>query len=97
MYTATMNYPVKQKSLEDFIRLWEEGILNLAAAQPGFVRMQLLTRDSEALAIGSWTDRSHAENFMSKGAFKKLMHGAKDMLSGNPKPTIWKLSAYAGA
>ena len=95
MYTATMIYPVKQESMEDFINLWEEKILNLAITQAGFVRMQLLTRDKEVMAIGTWTEKDHAEAFMAKGAFKDLMAAVKGLLTSDPKPTIWTLSAYA--
>ena len=95
MYTATMIYPVKQESIEDFISIWEEKVLNLAINQDGFVRMQLLTREGEAQAIGTWTEKSHAEAFMAAGPFKNLMATVKDMLNGEPKPTIWTLSLYA--
>ncbi len=95
MYTATMVYPVKEEFAEDFTRIWGKNILNMAIDQPGFVRMQLLTRDGEAMALGTWTDKSHAENFMTLGLFKKLMTAVKDMLDGDPKPTIWNLSSYA--
>jgi quinol monooxygenase YgiN len=96
MYTATMNYKIIPESMEDFISLWEENILNLAIKQPGFIRMQLLTRDSEAMAIGTWTEKTHAENFMALGVFKNLMSRIKHLLSGEPKPIIWTLSAFAG-
>ena len=95
MYTATMIYPVKQESMDDFVRHWEEKILNLAIQQAGYVRMQLLTREGEAQAIGTWTEKSHAENFMALGPFKNLMTAVKEMLDGEPRPTIWNLSSYA--
>ncbi len=95
MYTATMVYPVKEEFMEDFIRLWGKSIQNLAIDQPGYVRMQLLTREGEAMALGTWTEKSHAEDFMALGAFKNLMAAIKDMLNGDPKPTIWNLSSYA--
>ncbi|MCK5250719.1 MAG: hypothetical protein KAJ98_12185 [Spirochaetaceae bacterium] len=95
MYTATMNYPVKQESMEDFVSLWEEKIMNLAINQAGYVRMQLLTREGEALAIGTWTEKSHAENFMALGPFKNLMAAVKGMLNGEPRPTIWNQALYA--
>ena len=95
MYTATTNYPVKQESMEDFVNLWQEKILNLAITQAGFVRMQLLTREGEVMAIGTWTEKSHAEAFMAMGPFKDLMSAVKGLLTGDPKPTIWELSAYA--
>lgn len=95
MYTATMIYPVKQDATGDFVKIWEEKILNLAKGQTGFVRMQLLTRDKEIMAIGTWTEKSHAEAFMALGSFKELMAAVKDLLTADPKPTIWNLSAYA--
>ncbi len=95
MYTATMIYPVKQESIEDFVSLWEEKVLNLAIRQSGFVRMQLLIRDGEAMAMGTWTEKDKAEKFMALGPFKELMDSVKDMLSGNPAPTIWNLAAFA--
>lgn len=90
-----MIYPVNEKSMEDFGNLWEEKILNLAIKQPGFVRMQLLVREGEAMAIGTWADKTNAEAFMALGPFKNLMTSVKDMLTGNPSPTIWNLTTYA--
>ena len=57
--------------------------------------MQLLTREGEALALGTWTEKSHAENFMALGPFKNLMAAIKGILDGDPKPTIWNLISYA--
>ncbi len=94
MYTATMIYPVKEESMKEFTSLWEKNIMNLAINQQGFVRMQLLTRENEAMALGTWTEKNHAEAFMAQGPFKKLMADVKDLLSGEPKPTIWNLSSF---
>lgn len=95
MYTATMIYPVKSESIQDFVSLWEEKIMNLAIKQTGFIRMQLLIRDGEAMALGTWTDKSNAEAFMALGPFKDLMNAVSGMLTGDPAPTIWDLAAYA--
>ncbi len=95
MYTATMIYPVKNESMEEFINLWEDMILNQAIRQPGFVHMQLLTRDAQAMAIGCWTEKKYAEEFMALGPFKKLMDEVERFLTDKPKPTIWTQSAYA--
>ncbi len=93
-YTATMHYPVEPKMLEEFVRLWEERILRLAQTQPGFVRMQLLTRFDEALAMGTWQTKKHAEAFMSLGPFRGLMASLKGILTGAPKPIVWDLAAF---
>ena len=95
MYTATMNYPVKPDAMEDFVALWEEKVLDLAIRQEGFVRMQILTRENEAMAMGTWDDKSSAEAFMTLGPFKRLMEAAKEYLSGDPRPTVWSLAAFA--
>ena len=97
MYTATMLYPVKSEFMEDFVGLWEDKILNLAITREGFVRMQLLTGEDEALAIGTWKDKTFAEQFMALGPFKDLMAAVGEYLRGNPAPTVWNLAAYASS
>ncbi len=94
MYTATMLYPVKQEAMDDFVRFWKEKVLNLAVEQQGFIRMQLLVREKEAMAMGTWADKEAAEAFMGLGPFKDLMAAVTTMLSGNPQPTIWDLRAF---
>ena len=94
MYTATMVYPVKDGSMGDFVSIWKEKILDLAVAQKGFVRMQLLQREGEAMAMGTWEDKDAAEAFMALGPFKELMADVEGMLDGDPKPTIWSLAAF---
>jgi len=96
MYTATMIYPIRNEFMEDFVGIWENRVLRLAVGQPGFVRMQLLTREDEAMAIGTWKDKKYAEDFMALGPFKELMEAIGPMLTSDPKPTIWNLATFAG-
>ncbi len=93
MYTATMNYPVNNSSMQEFIDIWKKDVFELAKNQPGFAGMQLLVRDDQAMAIGSWEDKQNAEDFMATGVFKNLMEKVKPLLAGNPVPTIWNLEA----
>ena len=90
-----MTYTVITDSMDDFVGLWEEKVMNLAIKQNGFIRMQLLVRDGEAMAMGTWTEQSKAEEFMALGPFKNLMASAKEMLTKDPTPTIWNLAAFA--
>ena len=97
LYTATMIYPLRPEKVDEFARLWDTEVLELAKHQPGFVRMQLMTRESEAMAMGTWKSKSHAEAFMALGVFQSLMSASEDFLTGSPKPTIWSLVAFASA
>lgn len=96
MYTATMVYSVKTDSIPEFVRTWNEKILKLAVKQPGFVRMLLITREGEAMAMGTWEDKESAERFMALGPFKNLMRTVKNCLTADPIPKIWTLEAFAG-
>ncbi len=95
MYTATMIYPVKEESMKRFVEIWKEKVLSLAAGQEGFIRMQLLVRAGEAMAIGTWAEKDAAEKFMALGPFKALMAAVGTLLSGTPRPTIWNLEAFS--
>ncbi len=97
MYTATMNYLFKKESFDGACELWEQKVLGLAAAQPGFVRMQLLVRPPEAMAIGTWEDESYAQAFMQTGVFKDLMETLQPYLETDPKARIWNLLYFKEA
>ena len=94
MYTATMRYALKTESFGEFCRLWESEVLAQAKTASGFVRMQLLAANPEALAIGTWKEKQHAEKFMQTGVFKKLMEKTAPMLVSQPVPELWTLEAY---
>jgi len=95
MYTATMRYVLKAESFGEFCRIWEADILAQARTAPGFVRMQLLAANPEALAIGTWKEKQYAEKFMQTGVFKKLMEKITPLLVSQPAPELWNLAAYA--
>lgn len=97
MYTATMRYVLKTESFGEFCRIWESDVLAAARHAPGFVRMQLLAANPEALAIGTWKEKQYAEKFMQTGVFKSLMEKISPMLASQPVPELWNLAAFGEA
>lgn len=97
MYTATMTYRFKEEGFDRACKLWEQKILKLAAAQPGFVRMQFLVSPPEAVAIGTWEDESYAQAFMRTGVFKGLMESLRPHIDGDPRSKVWNLLYFKEA
>ncbi len=93
MHTVTMNYPVKDKSIKEFVDVWKKDVFEPAKKQPGLISMQLLVKDNTAMAIGCWEEKKNAEDFMATGVFKSLMDKIKPLLSGTPVPEVWTLEA----
>lgn len=98
MYTAVMEYHFKKEQFVNACETWNSEVIDLAKKQPGFVRMQLMTRDGEyALAIGTWAKQEDAQNFMKTGIFKDLLEKFAEILVETPSPTIWETIYYAEA
>jgi len=95
MYTATMTYNFRPGSFEEGCKVWEEEVFNLAKEQPGFIRMQLLVKPPQALAMGTWSSNSCARKFMETGVFKRLMARLETMVVSRPEQTIWDLKLFA--
>jgi hypothetical protein len=96
MYTAVMEYHFKPEYFAQACQIWQEEIMDLAQQQPGFVRMQFLTREKEyALAIGTWQAAEDAQAFMRTGIFIKLLEKFSEMLVAKPTPQIWQTQYYA--
>lgn len=95
MYTATMEYYFKPENLEKISQLWKDKVMVLAEKQPGFVRMQFLTSGEGAMAIGTWKNKSDAEEFMKTGVFKDLMQVLSELLTNPPVPKIWDLRYFS--
>lgn len=94
MYTATMQYHFKPGCINRGVELWKEEILEHAALQPGFVRMQLLVAGEDAMAIGTWEAQADAQAFMQTGVFQSLLARLEDMLAERPVPRVWDLRLY---
>ncbi len=94
MYTATMRYEFKSGHGAEGAEAWKDIVLARAASAPGLVRMQLLTSESTALAVGTWQEKHFAEDFMRTGVFKELMEAIEPMLRSKPAPELWTLTAF---
>ncbi|HBD95620.1 MAG: hypothetical protein A2015_11210 [Spirochaetes bacterium GWF1_31_7] len=97
MYTATMRYVFKSDFFMEGCRIWNDTVMIKAIGTPGLVRMQLLTGKSEALAVGTWEDKSFAEQFMQSGVFKVLLEKLSGMLISDPIPEQWNLTYFYGS
>lgn len=95
MYAATMSYHVVDGAMDDFVAIWDEKVLQIAKKQPGFVMMQLLVREGEALAQGTWESKKHAEAFMALGPFKELMGAITGLLTDQPVPLVYERALFA--
>lgn len=94
MYTATMRYEFKEDAFDEACGLWRTTVLEEAKKAPGLVRIQLLTAKPAALAIGTWKEKSFAEDFMRTGVFKRLMEKLRPLCASEPKSEIWKLDQF---
>lgn len=97
MYTATMEYTFRPEAFDQACQIWREVVLDAAARQPGFVRMQFLTSQPGALAIGTWQDKASAEAFMRTGVFKVLMDRIESLCAARPQPRTWELAWFREA
>jgi quinol monooxygenase YgiN len=95
MYTATMVYHFKDDSFDNACEIWKHEIIEHAAAQQGFVRMQFLVARPRAMAIGTWVDNDAARRFMETGVFKRLMAQVQGMVVEQPHQTVWDLKYFA--
>jgi len=96
MYTATMLYTFKTSNFPEACAIWQRVVFERAQKQAGFVRMQFLTNCPEAMAIGTWQDKSFAEAFMQTGVFRELMAQLESHCSALPMPKVWHLECFAG-
>ena len=92
-----MNYRFKPEVFDEACSLWEHHVFDSARKQAGFVRMQLLVDTPQAMAIGTWRNKSDAEAFMQTGVFKKLMAAIEGYCDGQPTPHIWELRNFSEA
>ena len=96
MYTATMRYNFTEEGFQEGCALWKTIVFNAAQKAPGLVRMQFLTAQPTALAIGTWKGKKHAEDFMKTGVFKELKDALEGKLVSEPAPELWVLESFWG-
>ncbi len=94
MYTATMEYQFKPGCLQQALEIWKKLVLPAAQGREGLHRMILLTQGNDRiLAMGIWSDKPYAEEFMKTGIFKTLMEHLEGLLVKDPEPRFWTLEA----
>ena len=84
MYNAQITYKFKEGKLEEGIQIWKEGVYNKIIDAEGFIRVQLYAKDNEMMVIGTWEDKTYADNFMKTGVFKDVMGMFDGMLQERP-------------
>lgn len=97
MYTATIIYEFKKECFDEACLLWKKQVLDLAKERDGFVRMQFLTAEPQAMAMGTWKDASYAQAFMKSGVFQTLLQNMEGMMEGEPQPRVWNLKYFEEA
>lgn len=94
MYTATMKYKFKPEMFDIACGFWKNLVLEEAKKAPGLVRMQFLVAKPYALAIGTWEDKTFAEQFMQTGVFKRLLDNLFGLTDADPEAEIWSLDSF---
>ncbi|MCH4886421.1 hypothetical protein EZV73_02520 [Acidaminobacter sp. JC074] len=94
MYNAHIVYKFKEGMLEQGVSVWKEAVYSKITQAEGFIRVQLYTNGNEMMAIGSWEDKSYAENFMKTGVFKDLMDTFGDFLEEVPLNKTYELRYF---
>ena len=94
MHNAQIVYKFKKGKLEDGIKIWEEAVYNKIQGAEGFVRVQLYTREDEMMAIGTWQEKTYAENFMKTGVFKDVMASFGELLEEQPINKVYELRYF---
>ncbi|MBI9011735.1 MAG: hypothetical protein JEZ08_05835 [Clostridiales bacterium] len=94
MHNAHIVYKFKDGKLEEGLKIWEEAVYEKIKHAEGFVRIQLYTHGNEMMAIGSWKEKSFAENFMKTGVFKDLMASFGEFLEEQPVNKTYELRYF---
>lgn len=94
MHNTQIVYKFKKGMLEDGIKIWEEAVYNKVQEAEGFVRIQLYTREDEMMAIGTWQEKTFAENFMKTGVFKDIMASFGELLVEQPINKTYELRYF---
>lgn len=94
MHHAHIVYKFKKGLLEEGVKIWQEAVYEKITKAEGFIRVQLYTHDDEMMAIGSWEDKSFAENFMKTGVFKDVMNSFGELLEERPVNKTYELRYF---
>ena len=89
MYVTTVDYEVRPDACREACRLWTETVVEAARERPGFIKLELLSREGHLLAIASWEHRDFARAFLETGIFQTLTERLKPYLLRDPLPQEW--------
>ena len=94
MYNAHIVYKFKEGKLEEGVKIWKDAVFDKIKNAQGFVRVQLYTNDNEMMAIGTWKEKSFAEDFMKTGVFKNIMSDFTDLIEETPVNKTYELRYF---
>lgn len=94
MHNAHIVYKFKEGKLEEGVKIWEDAVFNKIKNAEGFVRVQLYTGSNEMMAIGTWENKSFAEEFMKTGVFKDIMNSFGNLLEEAPINKMYELRYF---
>lgn len=94
MYNAHIEYKFKAGMLEKGVQIWKDAVYDKIKNAEGFIRVQLYTREDEMMAIGTWQDKSYAEEFMKTGVFKDIMASFGEYLLETPRNKNYDLRYF---
>ena len=97
METIGLNYDVRPERRDDFLE-YARAVLGAMEGVDGHgeTRLYIDDADQNSLMIYSeWESFRHFREFMASDAFKQVTVDTKEMLSGRPKHTVYRVSTQA--
>lgn len=97
METIGLNYDVRPERRDDFLE-YARAVLKAMEGVDGHgeTRLYIDDADQNSLMIYSeWESFRHFRDFMASDAFKQVTVDTKEMLSGRPKHTVYRVSTQA--
>ena len=97
METIGLNYDVRPERRDDFMN-YARAILGAMKGVDGHGETRLYVDDANENSLmiySEWESFGHFKEFMGSDAFKKVTVDTKDMLSGRPKHTVYRVSSDA--
>lgn len=85
---------VKPENIDEFIRIWSEGSMDVKSFE-GFKAGYLVTnRDlGKAVIVGLWETTAHAAAFSSSNVFQTVMGKLKPLATNQPARESFEISA----
>ena len=94
METIGLNYDVRSERRDDFLQ-YARAILAAMDGFDGHVQTRLYSDDADENSLmiySEWESVQQFRQFMGSDAFKQVKVDTKDMLTGRPKHTVYRVS-----